>query len=277
MHQGGMPSQPPRDPRVLIPRISVITATRNAAANIATLYESLAAQTYSNFEWLVADGLSSDGTVERLRDFAATSAWIRFTSEADFGLYHAINKAIATATGDYYVVAGADDSFTPDALANYATACQQGSPDVVLACVMKGGRRACGFHPGRAWIGHPRAFGGSHSVGMLFKVDLHQRFGPYSRRFPLLADGYFLKTLLRAPAVRFVEADFVAGSFAENGISNVNKLQVLAETWQIQMLTERFPLLQTALFLGKIMLRYPAVRNELRRLRSTTRPELRPQ
>lgn len=272
MQRAGMPSEPPRAHSVLSPRITVITATRNTAATIATLYESLAAQTYRDFEWVVVDGLSSDGTVVRLRDFAARNPWIRCVSEEDFGLYHAINKAIAMAKGDYYVVAGADDSFAPDALANYAAACQQGDPDVVLACVMKGGRRAGGFHPGRAWIGHPRAFGGSHSVGMLLKVDLHRRFGDYSRRFPLLADGYFLKTLLRSGSVRFVRADFVAGSFAESGLSNMNKLQVLAETWQIQMLTERFPLLQTALFIGKIMIRYPAVRRELRRLKSRTRP-----
>jgi len=263
-----------RDPSVLTPRISVITATRNTAATSATLYESLAARTSRDFEWVVVDGLSSDGTAERLRDLAAANPWIRFVSEEDFGLYHALNKALALASAEYYVVAGADDTFTPDAVANYAAASRQAEPDVVLACVMKGGRRAGGFHPGRAWIGHPRAFGGSHSVGMLFRVDLHRRFGEYSRRFPLLADGYFLKTLLRSGSVRFVRADFVAGSFAESGLSNVNKLQVLAETWQIQMLTERFPLLQTALFIGKIMIRYPAVRHELRRIRDRTRPEL---
>ena len=253
------------------PRISVITATRNVEATIAQLHASLAAQTYRNFEWVVVDGVSTDSTVTLLRRFAADSPWLRYLSEPDFGLYDALNKAIRMATGDYYVVAGADDVFAADALSNYAEWSLRGDPDVVLAAVMKQGRLAHGFHPERAWIGHPKAFLGSHSVGMLFKTALHGRFGFYSKRFPLLADGYFLKTLLRSGAVRFVQADFVAGTFGEGGLTGTNKLQILAETWQIQMLTERFPLLQVLLFLGKIMMRYPALKMELRKLKQSGR------
>ena len=247
------------------PRISVITATRNVASTIARLHASLAAQRYGNFEWIVMDGLSSDSTVTQLGRFAETSPWLKFVSESDFGLYHALNKAIALATGDYYVVAGADDAFDADALANYAAACIKEDSDVVLADVMKQGKAVGGFHPEKAWLGHARVFAGSHSVGMLFRRNLHDRFGFYSRRFPLLADGYFLKTLLASKSVRFARADFVAGTFADGGLSSVNKLQVLAETWQIQMLTEKSALLQTLLFLGKLLVRYPAVKRELLR------------
>lgn len=250
------------------PQISVITATRNVESTITRLHASLAAQTYRNFEWVVVDGLSTDSTVSLLERLSAHSPWLRYVSEPDFGLYDALNKAIRMSTGDYYVVAGADDAFASDALTNYASWCSGGNdPDVVLAKVLKRGRLAGGFHPERAWIGHPSAFAGSHSIGMLFKTGLHERFGFYSKRFPLLADGYFLKTLLRSGSVRFVPGDFVAGTFAEGGLTGSNKLQVLAETWQIQMLTERFPLLQLFLFFGKIMLRYPALRVELQNRR----------
>ena len=46
-------------------------------------------------------------------------------------------------------------------------------------------------------------------------------------------------------------------------MSAVNKLQTLAESWQIQMLTERSQLFQTLLFLGKLLVQYGAVREEL--------------
>ena len=94
---------------------------------------------------------------------------------------------------------------------------------------------------------------------------MHQRFGFYSARFPLLADVFFLKTLLRSGKVRFAAADFVAGTFAEGGLTTVNQLQILAENWQIQMLTEPNPLLQTLLFVGKVITRSAAVARELRR------------
>ena len=246
-------------------KISVITASRNVESTLPRLYGSLAAQTYDNFEWVVADGLSTDTTVNLLRQYSGRSPWVRFSSERDFGIYDALNKAIATSDGEFYVVAGADDFFDAHALTRYAEFAERTEADVVLARVSRGGRVIGGLHPNKAWIGPARVFGGSHSVGMLFRKNLHARFGMYSRRFPLLADSYFLKTLLRSGSVKFVDADFVAGEFADTGATAVNKLQVLAETFQIQMLTERRPLLQMLLTFGKMLVRYPAVKRELQR------------
>jgi glycosyltransferase involved in cell wall biosynthesis len=246
------------------PRISVITASLNAAGRIGDLYDSLAGQTDPDFEWVIADALSSDGTADMLATWAAHCPWLKFVSEPDGGIYQAINKAIARAAGDYYVVAGADDRFEKEALANYAALAERERADVVFARVHRGDQIIGGFQPRKAWIGPSRVFPSSHSVGTLFRRDLHRRFGWYSSRFPLLADVYFLKTLLRSGGVRFLTADFIAGTFAEGGATTVNQLQLLTENWQVQMLTEPYPILQTALFLGKILTRFPAVSAELR-------------
>jgi glycosyltransferase involved in cell wall biosynthesis len=246
------------------PLISVITATRNVAGVIPALYESLSRQTCSNFEWVVADGASTDATVKLLHEYSARSPWLRFSSEPDFGVYHALNKAISASRGQYYVVAGADDVLVEEALSKFVAAAAGGA-DVVTARVLRNGKVTGGFHPHKAWIGTARVFASSHSVGTLIRTDLHQRFGFYSARFPLLADVFFLKTLLRSGKVRFADTDFVAGTFAEGGLTTVNPLQILAENWQIQMLTEHNPLLQTVLFLGKVITRSAAVARELRR------------
>jgi glycosyltransferase involved in cell wall biosynthesis len=246
------------------PLVSVVTATRNVAGVIPALYESLGRQTCSNFEWVVADGASSDATVALLREFSARSPWLRFSSEPDFGVYHALNKAIAASRGKYYVVAGADDVLDNEALSKYVAAAAGGA-DVVMARVLRNGKVTGGFYPNKAWIGTARVFASSHSVGTLIRTDLHQRFGFYSARFPLLADVFFLKTLLRSGQVRFADVDFVAGTFAEGGLTTVNQLQILAENWQIQMLTEPNPFLQTLLFVGKVITRSAAVARELRR------------
>jgi glycosyltransferase involved in cell wall biosynthesis len=246
------------------PLVSVVTATRNVAAVIPALYESLGRQTCSNFEWVVADGASSDATVALLREFSARSPWLRFSSEPDFGVYHALNKAIAASRGKYYVVVGADDVLDKEALSRYVAAAAGGA-DVVMARVLRNGKVTGGFYPKKAWIGTARVFASSHSVGTLIRTDLHQRFGFYSACFPLLADVFFLKTLLRSGQVRFADVDFVAGTFAEGGLTTVNQLQILAENWQIQMLTEPNPFLQTLLFVGKVITRSAAVARELRR------------
>lgn len=246
------------------PRISVITATRNVAATLPALYDSLCAQDYPDFEWIIADGGSTDGTIGLLQEFRARSPWVHFVSEPDGGIYDAINRAVARATGDYYVVAGADDLFNRDALSKYAEFATRDGADVVFARVLKGGRVIGGFEPDKVWVGPSRIFASSHSVGTLFRKDLHQRFGRYSHRFPLLADVYFLKLLYRAGSVKFLDTDFIAGTFSEGGATSGNQLQLLAENWQIQMLTEPSPLMQTLLFFGKVIARYPKMRAELR-------------
>lgn len=253
------------------PKISVITATKNVEGTIARLSNSLTVQSYRNFEWIVVDGSSTDSTVRFLSDFSRTVSWLRFVSEPDFGLYHALNKAIVMARGEFYVVAGADDIFTEDALARYGSKVEECNPDVILSRVVRATKIVGGFHPSRKWIGPAKVFAGSHSLGMLIRKDLHNRFGFYSKRFPLLADSYFLKRLLISNSIKFEEADFVAGTFVDGGLTTTSKLQILAETWQIQMMTEPFPLLQTLLFCGKIAVRWPALLHELATQRSRRR------
>ncbi len=244
-------------------KISIITATKNGEHRISHLYESLVQQTCNDFEWVVIDGLSTDNTVALLRDYSKRSPWVRFVSEADDGIYSALNKAIKLANGDYYVVAGDDDIFYVDAIENYRKTALSTNADVIFSRVVRAGRTIGGFYPRKAWIGPSRVFAGSHSVGTLIKKSLHERFGTYSLRFPLLADAYFLKKLLRDEGTRFLQDSFCAGIFSEGGATSVRHLQLLAENWQIQMLTERFPVLQTFLFFGKTILRQSALRAEL--------------
>ena len=99
----------------LRPKFSIITVTYNAASVIIPTLQSIAAQSYRNFEFLLIDGGSSDNTVEIVRNSGVEIAVL--VSERDKGLYDAMNKGIARATGDYLCFLNAGDSFhTPDVL-----------------------------------------------------------------------------------------------------------------------------------------------------------------
>ena len=99
----------------LKPKFSIITVTYNAASVITPTLQSIAAQSYRNFEFLLIDGGSSDNTVELVRNSGIEIAVL--VSERDKGLYDAMNKGIARATGDYLCFLNAGDSFhTPDVL-----------------------------------------------------------------------------------------------------------------------------------------------------------------
>ena len=94
------------------PVFSVITITYNAAAVLEDTIQSVIAQTYHHVEYIIVDGASTDGTmgiVHRYRDRIA-----RVVSEPDRGLYDAMNKGIALATGDYLCFLNAGDSFHED-------------------------------------------------------------------------------------------------------------------------------------------------------------------
>jgi glycosyltransferase involved in cell wall biosynthesis len=94
------------------PSITVVTVVKDAVADLPRCLESVARQRYPRLEHLVVDGASTDGTVELLR--RAAGARLRFVSEPDEGLYHAMNKAIGLARGDFILFLGADDALRAD-------------------------------------------------------------------------------------------------------------------------------------------------------------------
>ena len=99
----------------LQPRFSIITVTYNAATVIRPTLESVQAQTYTNYEYILVDGSSKDDTVAIAK--ASGIEFEHIISERDKGIYDAMNKGIALATGDYLCFLNAGDAFyAPDTL-----------------------------------------------------------------------------------------------------------------------------------------------------------------
>lgn len=109
------------------PLFSIITVTYNAASTLEVTLQSIASQTYTGVEALVIDGASTDGTLaiaERYRSHLA-----RVVSEPDKGLYDAMNKGMALATGDYLCFLNAGDTFHEnDTLEKIVQSIEENSP-----------------------------------------------------------------------------------------------------------------------------------------------------
>lgn len=90
-------------------RISIITVTFNAVKTVADTLQSIASQTYGDIEHIVIDGASTDGTQELIARY--TSRISRFISEPDSGIYDAMNKGLAMATGEVIGFLNADDAY----------------------------------------------------------------------------------------------------------------------------------------------------------------------
>jgi glycosyltransferase involved in cell wall biosynthesis len=99
--------------------ISIITVTYNAEKYLERTIRSITAQTYPHIEYLIIDGGSTDGTLDIVRKYEThVQYWI---SEPDQGLYDAMNKGLARATGEYvWFMNAGDEIYAADTLERIA-------------------------------------------------------------------------------------------------------------------------------------------------------------
>lgn len=231
------------------PTLSIITATLNAAEQLPGLIESLRAQSDRDFEWVVADGGSSDATLALLRSVADINIVVK--SRPDFGTYDGLNRALQAASGDYYIVAGADDRLGTHAIANYRRAIADSGADIVAARARYGDRIMRVKH-GPVWLHGQFALIAAHSVATAIRRDLHARFGYYTPRFPIAADQYFIIRACAAGAVRY-EMDFIAGAFGTDGVSSSDRIGNATEVFRVQVATGRSFFVQLLLLLLRLV------------------------
>ena len=93
-----------------LPKITILTASYNAAATIEQTIVSVVYQDYPNLEYIIIDGGSTDGTIDILKKYEKDG--LRWISEPDRGLYDALNKGVGMASGEYIEVLGGDDALT---------------------------------------------------------------------------------------------------------------------------------------------------------------------
>ncbi|MBZ4676335.1 MAG: glycosyl transferase [Anaerophaga sp.] len=97
------------------PRVSIITVVYNSVTTIEATIKSVLALTYSNVEYIVVDGGSTDGTIDLIKKYEQQIS--RWTSGPDAGLYDAMNKGMEMSSGDYFwFINSGDEPASPDVL-----------------------------------------------------------------------------------------------------------------------------------------------------------------
>lgn len=230
-----------------IPLISIITITYNAEATIGATIASVKMQNFNDYEHIVIDGASSDGTVAIARGMGVD----KVISEPDEGLYYAMNKGLAKAAGEYVVFLNAGDRFADaDVLSDYSRAIGIYAPDIVYADtdIVDGAGKVVGH---RHFSVPDRLTVGSFASGM--KV-CHQAFmvkrslAPfYDTRYRFSADYDWCIRCMKNSRLPEggVNLHRVAIHYLREGITTRNRRRSLMERFRI--MTRYYGLLPTTL------------------------------
>jgi len=126
---------PVQDPGTGQPLFTVFTSTYNRAHTLSRVYDSLCKQTCRDFEWLIVDDGSTDGTRDLVSSWGGSSFPIRYVHQENRGRHVAINQGVASARGQLFLSVDSDDSFSPQALERFKWHWEQIPPHLRSAFV----------------------------------------------------------------------------------------------------------------------------------------------
>jgi glycosyltransferase involved in cell wall biosynthesis len=221
------------------PLITVATVVRNGARTLEHTIRSVASQTFRDFEYLVIDGASTDGTQAVIERHSEHIDYWR--SEPDSGIYSAWNKALSLARGQWIAFLGADDTYCANALADYAKLISElaGAEVQYISSrveLIKNGKSVRTIGLPWAWPGFSRYMTVAH-VGSLHHRSLFEEYGTFDEQYRACGDYEML--LRPRDALRAAFLDRVTARMTLGGISNANVRLALAEQERAKHLTGR--------------------------------------
>ena len=204
-------------------KVSIITVCFNSAATLQHTLESVSAQRGAEFEHIIVDGGSTDGTL------ALLDAWkghpLKVVSESDRGIYDAMNKGIALASGEVIGFLNADDRYADEhALASIAQAMAHPKVDCCqadLVFVDAKSRRVLRYWKS-AEFERPRfAFGWLPAHPTLYvRKSAFRQVGNFSLNYGVAADIEWMMRLLSLPGLRCAYIPRVLVTMDAGGVSN---------------------------------------------------------
>lgn len=97
-------------------KLSILIATYNSEKDIRIALNSVKSLSITDWECVIIDGKSTDGTLDVVKEYSNDDTRFRFISEKDDGIYDALNKGVKIANGEWIYVLGSDDSVTNNGL-----------------------------------------------------------------------------------------------------------------------------------------------------------------
>lgn len=203
-------------------KVSIITVCFNSSKSIRRTFDSVLQQSYSEIEYLVIDGLSTDGTVEIIKEYESLfQGRMRWISEKDKGIYDAMNKGIKMSSGELIGIINSDDYYETDAVENMVNG-WTGEKYQILYGAMRTWKRGMEESISllshrflnERMIGHPACF---------VTRAVYEDFGYYDTRYTSAADYDFMLKMSENPEVHFVPVCRLVANFTAGGMCASDK------------------------------------------------------
>ncbi len=198
------------------PYYSIIIPTYNSSAFIDRCLNSICKQTFNNYEVIILDGLSNDGTLQLIETYSNKLPSLKIRSEKDNGIYDAMNKGISMAQGQWLYFMGSDDAFFDgNVLATISSALSEN--DVVYAKVNSkslGGNYGSEFSPKKIY------FRNIAHQGIFFRKNVFSITGLFDLKYKVWADWdhnfkWFLNPAIKKKFINIPVANYADGGFSD--------------------------------------------------------------
>lgn len=217
-----------------VPTFSIIIPSFNAAGTIAQTLKSVITQSETDYELLVIDGGSNDGTSDVLEAYLPHIRY--FISEKDTGVYDAMNKGIQAARGGWIYLMGADDAFADDGVLAAVKETIHTAPSAQL--IFGNVRQVNAAHPLVPTV-HQSHFGNGlywkntlHSQSCFYQKSLLQKF-PFNTEYNILAD-YDIHLALWLENTPYIRLDRDIAVCGATGISKNFTPSLYREEWRVK-------------------------------------------
>ena len=198
------------------PKVSIITPCLNSEKTIRQTIESVLHQTYTNIEYIIIDGKSTDGTVDIIREYIPLfSGRLQYISEKDGGIYDAMNKGIKLSKGTLIGIINSDDFYHPNAVNNIISNVTNDDYQVIYGyCRLLKDNHTIGFmktihqNLDQAMIPHPTCF---------VTRKIYQDFGMFLTTLRISSDYEFLLRLYYSEKVTFIQVKEIIANFRLGG------------------------------------------------------------
>tara|TARA_B100000745_G_scaffold300599_1_gene255791 strand:- start:13472 stop:14227 length:756 start_codon:yes stop_codon:yes gene_type:complete len=204
-------------------KISVITVSYNAEKTIGKCIESVLSQTYTNSEYIIIDGNSKDTTMNIVESFRDRIDIV--VSETDSGIYDAINKGIALATGDVVAILNSDDEYVDKYVLETVMQEFLNNSDISIVygdivIVDNVGRIMRTWRSGRYTSGLFRTGWHPPHPSFFVKKSVYDKYGVFNTTFEIAADYEFMLRVLEKNQTKSIHIPQILVRMLGGGASN---------------------------------------------------------